>query len=117
MGPTWDSSRMVSYHQSIARMILTAPAEAEAPAPGGSVFLQSFLLSDGSPCVKASLSWEGSNATTVMAVYAKPQLNWRVEAGRVASKWLMGPPPSKAVDVVADDASAPSLSPLEAAVG
>ena len=115
MGPTWDTSRMVSYHQSIARMILATPRDTEAPAPGGSVFLQSFLLSEGSPCVKASLSWEGSTESTIVAVYAKPHLNWKIEAGRVAGKWLAGPPASKAVEPQAEDI--PAESALSSAFG
>ncbi len=117
MGPTWDCSRMVSYHQSIARMILSTPKDAESPAPGGAVFLQSFLLSDGSPCIKASLSWEGSNETSVVAVYSKPQLNWKVEAGRVASKWLAGPPAAATVEGLHEPARDASMAPLSAAVG
>jgi hypothetical protein len=92
MGPTWDASRLVSYHQSLARMILSSPKDAEAPAPGGTVFLQSFLLSDGSPCLKATVSWEGSAASSVVAVYAKPELDWKAEAARIATLWLAGPP-------------------------
>jgi len=95
MGPTWDSSRMVSYHQSLARMILASPKHAETPSPGGAVFLQSFVLSDGSPCLKATVSWEGSPASAVVAVYAKPDLDWKAEATRIASLWLAGPPQLK----------------------
>jgi hypothetical protein len=97
MGPTWDASRMVSYHQSLARMVLVPAKSAESPAPGGSVFLQSFLLSDGSPCLKATVGWEGSAASSVVAVYAKPELDWKAEAARIASIWLSGPPQLKAV--------------------
>jgi hypothetical protein len=92
MGPTWDTSRLVSYHQSLARMVLASPKDADTPAPGGTVFLQSFLLSDGSPCLKATVGWEGSAASSVIAVYAKPELDWKAEAARIASLWLAGPP-------------------------
>ncbi|HEY5228291.1 MAG TPA: hypothetical protein VIJ19_07095 [Opitutaceae bacterium] len=95
MGPTWDASRMVSYHQSLARMVLAPAKTEESPAPGGSVFLQSFLLSDGSPCLKATVGWEGSAASAVVAVYAKPELDWKAEAARIASIWLSGPPQVK----------------------
>jgi hypothetical protein len=96
MGPTWDASRMVSYHQSLARMVLAPSKSSETPGPGGSVFLQSFLLSDGSPCLKATVGWEGSSASAVVAVYAKPELDWKAEAARIASIWLSGPPQMKA---------------------
>jgi hypothetical protein len=97
MGPTWECSRMVNYHESLARMILCAPKDAENPAPGGAVFLQSFILSDGSPCLKATVSWDGSPASAVVAVYAKPELDWKAEAARVASVWIAGPPQAKNV--------------------
>jgi hypothetical protein len=97
MGPTWDASRMVSYHQSLARLVLATPKDADAPAPGGTVFLQSFLLSDGSPCLKATVGWEGSAASSIVAVYAKPELDWKAEAARIASIWLAGPPQMKVV--------------------
>jgi hypothetical protein len=107
MGPSWDASRMVSYHQSLARMVLTPPKNAETSAPGGTVFLQSFLLSDGSPCLKATVGWEGSAASSVVAVYAKPELDWKAEASRIASIWLAGPPQ---MTVVPAEFAAPSLS-------
>jgi hypothetical protein len=80
MGPSWEASRMVSYHQSLARMSLTPPKDAAPGGKFGSVFLQSFLLSDGSPCLKATVGWEGSAASSVVAVYAKPELDWKSEA-------------------------------------
>jgi hypothetical protein len=112
MGPSWDASRMVSYHQSLARMVLTPAKNIENPAPGGTVFLQSFLLSDGSPCLKATVSWEGSAASSVVAVYAKPELDWKAEASRIASIWLAGPPQMK---VVPAESVAPSLSAVAVA--
>jgi hypothetical protein len=114
MGPTWDASRLVSYHQSLARMILSSPKDAETPAPGGTVFLQSFLLSDGSPCLKATVSWEGSAASSVVAVYAKPELDWKTEAARIASLWLAGPPQIRNVVV---EESLPTMAAMAAAAG
>jgi hypothetical protein len=111
MGPSWDASRIVSYHQSLARMTLTSPKGAEDPAPGGTIFLQSFLLSDGSPCLKASLSWEGSSKTSAIAVFSKPLLDWKAEAKRIASTWLSGP------TAQAEAAEAADLAPLNQAVG
>ncbi|HZZ18123.1 MAG TPA: hypothetical protein VFE25_02080 [Opitutaceae bacterium] len=112
MSPMWDASRMVSYHQSLARMVLTTPKNAEVSAPGGTVFLQSFLLSDGSPCLKATVGWEGSAASSVVAVYAKPELDWKAEASRIASIWLAGPPQMK---VVPAEAVSPGLAAVAVA--
>lgn len=106
---------MVSYHQSLARMTLT-PAKDSAPGgKSGSVFLQSFLLSDGSPCLKATLGWVGSTAAPVIAVYAKPELDWKAEAMRIASAWLNGP--AQAAEVPADaatDSAPPAATKLVA---
>ena len=106
-GPKWDVSRMVSYHQSLARMILQ-PAPDSAGGPAGSVFLQSFVLSDGTPCLKATLGWEGSESAPVIAVYAKPELDWKSEAGRIASAWMAGPP------ATAELVAAPAVEKLSA---
>lgn len=88
-GGAWESSRMVNFHHGLARLTLS-------PRPGndftaGTIFLQAFLLADGSLCLKASLGWNGCNSTPVMAVYSTPQLNWKLEASRIASTWLEGP--------------------------
>jgi hypothetical protein len=113
MGPSWDASRIVSYHQNLARMTLTSPKGAESPAPGGTVFLQSFLLSDGSPCLKASLSWEGTAATAALSVFSKPELDWKAEARKIATLWLNGP----TTQVQAEDPVASDIEPLKAALG
>ncbi len=114
MGPTWDAARMVSYQQSLARMILTPPKDAENPAPGGSIFLQCFLLADGSPCLKATLGWDGSTASSVISVYSKPAVDWKLEAAKIGSQWLAGPP---AVMTPVESASEPGLVPLSSATG
>ncbi len=90
--PAWEIGRMVNYHHGLARMTLVAPEGAEAVAPGGAIFLQSFLLADGTLCLKASLKWQGSDAFPVIAVYSKPQLDWKTKAAQIASAWLAGPP-------------------------
>jgi hypothetical protein len=112
MGPTWDAARMVSYHHGLARLTLTTPKGAENPAPGGTIFLQSFLLADGSPCLKATLSWDGSAASSVISVYSKPAVDWNAEAAQIGSSWLAGPP-AAAPEV----SSEPGLVPLSSATG
>ena len=110
MGPTWDSLRMVNYKAGLARLTLTSPRGADPVAPGGTIFLQSFVLADGSLCLKVALAWDGSTATTNIAVYAKPQVDWMGESKQIASVWLAGPPATGAI------VAAPSteLSPLTA---
>jgi hypothetical protein len=91
-GGAWESSRMVNFEQGLGRLILTPRSRSELPLPGGTIFLQAFALADGSQCLKATLSWEDSTVTTSIAVYSTPTLNWKLEASRVASAFLEGPP-------------------------
>jgi hypothetical protein len=92
MGPTWDVTRMVNYHHGLARMTLTPRAGAEPDQMRGVIFLQSYMLADGALSFKASLNWHGSESFPVIAVYAKPGVDWQAEAGRIANAWLSGPP-------------------------
>lgn len=92
MGPSWDVTRMVNYHHGLARMTLTPPADAEPDQMRGTIFLQSYVLADGAMSFKASLNWLGCDAFPVMAIYAKPGVDWHGEVARIASAWLAGPP-------------------------
>ncbi len=94
MGPTWDITRMVNYHHGLGRMTLTPPAGADASQMRGTIFLQTYKLADGSLCLKANLSWFGSEQFVALTVFSKPSLKWRTETARIASTWLAGPPPA-----------------------
>lgn len=89
---SFEIFRMVNYHQGLGRMSLSERTAEGALEPKGDILLQSFSLADGSLCLKANLHWAGSEARTVMSVYSKPRMNWKAEAGMVASAWLSGPP-------------------------
>lgn len=91
--PTWEIQRVVNYRQGLARMSLLPVAS----APGGAIFLQSFLLADGSICLKANLAWDGATAGAQVAVYSKPDVNWAAEAKQIATIWLSGPAAASAV--------------------
>jgi hypothetical protein len=104
-GPAWEVTRMVNYHQNLARMMLTPAGGVENNPRGGAILLQSFLLADGSICVKASLAWEGSTTQPVLSVYAKPHVDWPAEATRIASAWLAGPSEGAADTPVANTAT------------
>jgi hypothetical protein len=94
-GGAWETSRIVNFHHGLARLSLKAPTGAEMFSSGGTIFVQAFILADGSLCLKASLNWKGSNAPLpVISVYSTPGLNWKLEASRIASAWLEGPPAS-----------------------
>lgn len=90
-GGAWETTRMISFHQGLARLTLTARPGVELPVTGGTIFLQSFALADGSLCLKASLNWKGSEVLPTIAVYSTPTMNWKLEASRIASAWLEGP--------------------------
>src|SRR5687767_1859896 len=91
-GGAWETTRMVNFHHGLARLTMTPRAGNELTNPGGAIFVQAFVLADGSQCVKASLNWKGSEAFPVMAVYSTPTVNWKLEASRIAGAWVGGPP-------------------------
>jgi hypothetical protein len=112
-GPAWEVTRMVNYHHGLARMTLNPPANAEPTQARGAIFLQSYMLADGTLCFKVSLNWQGSDSFPVISIFTKPGLDWQAEAARIASAWLAGPAPSVAPLAFAEE----TLSPLVAAVG
>lgn len=107
-GGAWETHRMVNFHHGLARLTLTARPGAQLPATGGTIFVQAFTLADGSLCLRASLNWQGSDALPIISVYSTPTLNWKLEASRIASAWMEGPP-ADSVEMPA----APESSPLQ----
>jgi len=97
-GGAWESSRMINFEKGLGRVSLTPRSPADLPLPGGSIFLQAFALADGSQCLKATLSWKDSAVTATIAVYSTPMSNWKLEASRIASTWLEGPPATSVTD-------------------
>lgn len=88
---SWESSRSVNYHLGLARLTL-AVRTADGLKPRGSILLQGYQLADGTPCLKAALSWSGSESGAVHAIFSKPDINWTSEARKVAAEWMAGPP-------------------------
>jgi len=91
--PPCTVTRLVNYHQRVARITLTPPPEADPSLRAGSIFLQTFSLADGSMCIKASLAWRGSEAFPAFPLYGAPDRNWSAEYALIAARWLAGPPP------------------------
>ncbi|MGH7957353.1 MAG: hypothetical protein ACREH8_10110 [Opitutaceae bacterium] len=91
-GGAWETSRMMNFQHGLARLTIKPLANSEQATTGGTIFLQTFALPDGTLCLKGSLGWNGSDAIPVIAVYSTPGLNWRIEAARIAEAWLKGPP-------------------------
>jgi len=96
-GAVWDATRIVNFKNGLARLTLTA-READSGMPQGSVVIQHFALANGSFCLKASLAWQGSAANSIVSVYETPLLNWKLEASRIGSAWLSGPPAESTAD-------------------
>jgi len=109
-GGAWRTTRMINFQQGLARLTLEPSPGVELPTGSGGIFLQSFSLADGSLCLKASLSWKDSEVQPVMSVYSTPTMNWKLEASRIASAWLEGPP--AAIVTTPEE-----LSPLVAVAG
>jgi hypothetical protein len=111
-GGAWETTRMVNFHHGLARLTLTPRLGAELPSQGGAIFLQAFALADGSQCLKASLNWKGSEAFPVLSVYSTPAVNWKLEASRIGSAWLEGPPAGLMTGTQSEE-----LAPLTAVAG
>ena len=106
-GGAWQSTRMVNFHHGLARLTLTPRAAAELPSPAGTIFLQVFSLADGSLCLKASLNWKGSEAFPILSVFSTPGTNWKLEASRIATAWLEGPPAALVTSARAEEEHSP----------
>ena len=87
----WETSRTVNYHLGLARLNLNVRAGGNLVSRG-QVLLQSYQLADGTPCLKAALSWTGSENGLTRAIYSKPEVNWTSEARKVAAEWMAGVP-------------------------
>lgn len=90
-GAVWDTIRIVNFKTGLARLTLTS-RDQDSGMPQGTVLVQHFGLANGSFCLKANLNWQGSDAGSTLSVYDTPMLNWKLEASRIASTWLAGPP-------------------------
>ncbi|MBX3739047.1 MAG: hypothetical protein KF715_20335 [Candidatus Didemnitutus sp.] len=99
---TWETSRTVNYHLGLARLNLSVRT-ATGLISRGQVLLQSYALADGTPCLKAALSWNGSAQNATHSIFSKPEVNWTSEARKVAAEWM-----AVAVEIVpTEDAAAP----------
>lgn len=116
-GGAWETNRIVNFNHGLARLTLTARPGADLPSSGGAIFLQAFVLADGSLCLKANLNWKGSDAFPVMSVYSTPTLNWKLEASRIASAWLEGPPALASISTTDLHSDSGQLTRMAAAVG
>lgn len=89
---SWQTSRAVNYRSGLARLQLNVRMPDQSTKPRGFVVLQSYNLADGAACLKAQLSWAGTEPTVLHSIFAKPGCDWKTEARRLAAKWMAGPP-------------------------
>lgn len=90
---SWETTRTVNYHLGLARLNLNVRTGGNLVSRG-QVLLQSYQLADGTPCLKAALSWVGTENNITRAIYSKPEVNWTSEARKVAAEWMAGIPES-----------------------
>jgi hypothetical protein len=88
----WQASRAVNYRNGLARLQLNVILPDRTCKPRGIVLLQSYKLADGTPCLKAQLGWAEGEPTAIHSIFAKPGCDWKMEARRLAAKWMAGPP-------------------------
>jgi hypothetical protein len=98
----WDTTRIVNFKTGLARLTLTL-RETDTGLPQGTILVQHFALANGSFCLKASLNWNGSDSNPIVSVYDTPMLNWKLEAVRIGSAWLAGPPSEATTVTVSSD--------------
>ena len=89
---TWQNERAVNYHNGLARVQLTVLLPDGQRKLRGTVLVQGFHLADGVGCMKAQLSWTGSEKTATHSIFAKPGCNWKSEARKLAANWMAGVP-------------------------
>ena len=105
---SWETTRTVNYNQGLARLMLCVRLPGGKIESRGTVMLQSFLMADETTCLKAVLTWTGSDSKLGRSIYAKPETNWVSEARKVAAEWMAGPPAK--VESVTEEQGAPDTS-------
>jgi len=79
----------VNFHKGLCRLTFGGNA--------GAIVLQSYVLADGQSCLKAVLSWQGSNQVGYESVYPQGHFDWLTAPIALASAWspaLLLPRPS-----------------------
>ncbi|AOS45088.1 hypothetical protein Verru16b_02164 [Lacunisphaera limnophila] len=107
---SWQTSRAVNYRSGLARLQLGVRLPDQGMKNRGSVLLQSYMLADGSGCLKAQLNWAGSEATVMHSIFAKPDCSWKTEARRLAATWMAGAPAHVAVTAVEPMVAEPAVA-------
>jgi hypothetical protein len=113
-GGKWDTLRLMNFNQGLARLTISVQSAQRITAARGIILLQHFTLADDTQCLKANLSWNGTEKTSSYAVYSKPSVDWNREAAQIAGKWIDGLSQVSEASAVAE--ANPSI-PLVSATG
>ena len=98
----WQNERAVNYRTGLARVQLVVLLPDGQRKARGTVLVQGFRLADGVGCLKAQLSWSGTETTVNHSIFSKPGCNWKSEARKLAANWMAGvPAPAEAEAPVA----------------
>ena len=89
---TWQNERAVNYRTGLARVQLVVLMPDGQRKARGTVLVQGFRLADGVGCLKAQLSWAGTETTANHSIFSKPGCNWKTEARKLAANWMAGVP-------------------------
>ena len=89
---TWQNERAVNYRTGLARVQLVVRLPDGQRKARGTVLVQGFRLADGVGCLKAQLSWTGTETTANHSIFSKPGCNWKSEARKLAANWMAGVP-------------------------
>jgi len=89
---TWKNERAVNYRTGLARVQLNVLMPDGQLKPRGIVLVQGFRLAEGVGCLKAQLSWTGTETTANHSIFSKPGCNWKSEARKLAANWMAGVP-------------------------
>jgi hypothetical protein len=103
---SWHAVRTVNYTTGIARMKISVRDASGELKPRGAIHLNGFRLADESACLKATLTWHGSEASTTRSVFEKPYIDWLHEAQQISTEWVGRPPAApEAKSDTTDDAA------------
>jgi hypothetical protein len=91
---SWETTRTANYNQGLARLLLGVRLPDGKLEARGTVMLQSFLMENETTCLKAALTWQGSDRKITRSIFAKSETNWVSEARKTAAEWMAGPPAS-----------------------
>lgn len=96
-GRSWSIARAVNHEHGVARLALI-PRAPDARFFRGAIFLQHAQLPTGERGIKVNFNWQGSDAFPLLVLDPEALANHKIQAVRIASLWMAGPPPLVAAE-------------------